>query len=242
MPTSTIVGKAVSAIVMGGVQRAEPIPHIIDIGPGLGSYRRLMGPLLPNTSWIAVEIWGPYVVAHELSRLYDKVHIADFTCFDFRCVPQGGMAIMGDVLEHIEKDRALETIGRMMEQVDYTLLSIPVGPWPQGGVYGNPWEEHVHSWLAEEIQSSFAPWLAGVISHPFAGEQALAVVFLGRTAAGRALLAENVARAQMIYDARKSRLAYCGMEFCPDYREEKVVQQFHKVLGACEAEFTPAAL
>ncbi|HMA50058.1 MAG TPA: hypothetical protein VKP60_09915, partial [Magnetospirillaceae bacterium] len=101
MPTSTIVGKAASAFVLSRLNETLKLRQVVDIGPGCGTYRRLLGPFLPDARWIAVEAWEPYVEAYGLKPLYDEVHVADATRFDLSRFEPGGAILFGDVIDYM---------------------------------------------------------------------------------------------------------------------------------------------
>jgi len=229
MPSSTIVGKSTAAFVLARLQSETPLRLIVDVGPGLGSYKRLIGPLLPGTRWVAIEVWAPYVGAYGLSDLYDRVYVSDVTCFDFSLLPPGGLVILGDVLEHIERNDAIATVSKIMHHMDYAILSVPAGHWPQGEHGGNRYEAHVDSWSLPELQSAFRPWLAGYANHTLNSTQSIANLFLANSPERRAKLATHVAEALALHREKPS-FANCDLPFYPDLANDKVIDQFVSVM------------
>ena len=222
MATSAIAGKSAAALVLSRLHARGLLPQVVDIGPGCGTYKLLMGGFLPGTRWIAVEIWGPYVKAYGLPALYDAVFVADARCFDFAAIPSGGAAVFGDVLEHIARDEAVGVVERALARLDFAVLSVPTGNWPQGEVAGNPWEAHVAQWSLAEFEHAFPASWAGTINHQFNADQGLAVAFLaGRPDLHRALT-EIVAESNVVIQEHPE-LVECGLDFCP-YAANPVVR------------------
>lgn len=232
MPFSTIIGKTSIAMVLARLHAETPLPFILDIGPGVGSYPRLLGPYLPGVRWLAVEVWAPYLAPHNLKSLYERVYIADATCFDYSLLPAGGLVVLGDVLEHIARPEAMTLIKRIMQRFDHAVLSVPLGKWPQDGVDGNPFEAHVDSWSGEEMRATFLPFYAGSLDHPINEEQSMGVTFLARTKPLRATIQRLIAEVQPIVKEHRDKLAYCGMRFAPPVKEAETIAKFNEALAA----------
>ena len=122
---------------------------ILDLGAGSGTYGRLLRPLLPpDVHMTAVEIHAAYVSEYKLWHFYDTVIIADVRSYD---APRADVIILGDVLEHMTKSEALEVWIRALRNADKAVfLSLPIVEWPQGPMYGNEYERHVHTWSHHE--------------------------------------------------------------------------------------------
>lgn len=62
------------------------------------------------------------------------------------------LIIVGDVLEHFEKERGIWLLEACLKQCRSLLLNVPIGPdWPQGAEYGNEYETHRSVWTEEEL-------------------------------------------------------------------------------------------
>ncbi len=219
-------GKAAAAFVLGEMAKELPIRRVVDMGAGCGTYRRLLGPYLPDAHWTAVEIWAPYIAQFGLAALYDEVHHGDAASFDFASSDLGGLILFGDMVEHIPIYRVGDMVGAALERFDIALLSIRTGDWPPEMAGGNPHEAHLDSWFIEDIGRRFAPTLAGLIEHKLSDQRSVAVVFLGRTDAIRAALAARIAAFQDQL-ARDPTLDRCGLELRPDYLNPGVLARFH---------------
>lgn len=230
MATSTVIGKAATAMILARLASRLSLPKAVDIGPGIGTYRRLMREILPDARWTAVEIWGPYVRDFKLAEVYDDAYISDARCFDFSILePAGGVAIFGDVLEHLPRQAAIDVVGRALRNLDFVVLSVPAGHWPQGESAGNPWEAHVAEWSLDELRRGFEPHFAGLIDYPFNEHQSLTNVYLARTAEQRQCLARIVESCDALIKENPI-LADCGMGWCPNFQDEALVDKFKAVV------------
>lgn len=136
-----------------GVLRAIGIEHItalnprtiLDVGAGAGTWQTWYR----DARWTAIEVWEPYIKQYGLRDRYVKVIRGDA-----RWCELGGpydLAIIGDVLEHVEGPLYLyERIRGVARSV---LVQIPVGYWPQGEEEDNPYEAHVSMFTADELRS-----------------------------------------------------------------------------------------
>lgn len=229
MPCSTIVGKSAIALLLSGLNATQPIRQIVDIGPGMGSHRRLFGQLLPDARWLAVEIWGPYIARYGLDRLYDHVYLSDVSCFDFSLIEPGGVILFGDVLEHMPKDAAKQIVSRAIGQFDLAVLSVPIGHWPQDEENDNPWEKHVDDWDVDDIDRSFAESLGGTVAVMFKPGIGLAVAVLAQPPL-RAAVRAQVDRCRALLNANRA-LVDCNLGFLPDLADDAVIAAFHDCVG-----------
>jgi hypothetical protein len=67
---------------------------------------------------------------------------------------------MGDVLEHLEQDTAVEVMATLRKHCKYMVLSLPIVEWIQGESEGNPHEAHLYHWSHEEVKEHFKPMRA----------------------------------------------------------------------------------
>ncbi|QRN99064.1 hypothetical protein JRI60_08605 [Archangium violaceum] len=129
------------------------VERVVDIGPGHGTYSGIQ---VEGQFWTAVEVWGPYVREFELSQRYDRVIVADARWVDWSLLGGFDLALCGDVMEHMEKQQAVELADRLLRHGRFVIISIPIEPYPQDEVNGNPFEVHVKDdWSHDEVMASF---------------------------------------------------------------------------------------
>lgn len=164
MPTSAEEGKEWS---INKILKTNP-ETILDIGPGAGTYASLLRGKGTVEFIDGVEIWEPYVDLFGLEELYDEIFIGDF--LKFEVCTYYDWVILGDVIEHFNKEDAYTAYQKARELGKYVLVSTPVIPYPQGPHEGNPYEEHRSSFTYEELCSLpgvYASWrgqILGVIA------------------------------------------------------------------------------
>lgn len=125
---------------------------ILDVGPGYGAY----GKLLNKTYKIdCVEIFEKYISDYSLSSIYNNVHVGDICEFDYS---KYDLIIMGDVLEHINTERAIELIENMSQSGKRLVVAVPY-EYPQGEWGGNVYEAHLQSDLTPSIMNDRYPTL-----------------------------------------------------------------------------------
>lgn len=146
MPTSAREGREFFTDKIAIIQ---PLETVLDFGPGEGTYSILGRHLTPNwTQWIGVEIFEPYVERYDLDQKYDGLLIDDM-----RGVPLTpyDVGILGDVLEHLIKEDAVNVLKRQARLARFLYVSVPIIPAPQGPSHGNDHEEHLYDWTFEEM-------------------------------------------------------------------------------------------
>jgi hypothetical protein len=153
---SSTVGKAWGR----GKIRALAPSSIVDIGAGRGTYYNLLRDVLPNTYWIAVEVFEPYVAKYRLRDKYDEVIVADVRYLDWGKVGAVDVAICGDIIEHMPQADALRMWSDLRSIAKYLLLSVPLGDYPQGSSAGNRFEAHMATWTLNDCLG-----LPGVYDH-----------------------------------------------------------------------------
>lgn len=64
------------------------------------------------------------------------------------------MIVLGDVLEHFEKNQARQFFGKCIAHSNkHLIVCIPLGEkWTQEAIYGNPYERHLSFWSFEEFE------------------------------------------------------------------------------------------
>ena len=132
----------------------EPL-SICDVGAGYGKYGVLTRFYLEAKRYKrefwqlridAVEIFPDYL---SLTRqFYDSVFPVD--CRDHP-IEGYDMVFLFDVLEHLEKEEALEFLTRMIKKNKAVIISTPNGFNPQDEYHGNPYQVHKTGFKAEEF-------------------------------------------------------------------------------------------
>lgn len=118
-------------------------PIILDVGAGWGKYRQL----LPEFEVDAVEIWEPYIREEDLTKKYRKVFNVDIcnlheVFYD--------VIIMGDVLEHIERSKAIRLIEKLKNSCTQLYIIVPY-QYHQDEVNGNKYEIHLQEDLTDDL-------------------------------------------------------------------------------------------
>lgn len=148
MPYSSTEGKQLVVSYFSDKQ----VNIVLDIGPGAGTYRDILGPVISPSHWIGVEIWAPYVTQFQLEQKYDEIIIADAYYLNWNLIGFPSLTILGDVLEHMDKATAKSVLEKAVSRSQYVIVSMPIIHYPQGAEMGNPWETHVHHWTDKTIR------------------------------------------------------------------------------------------
>ncbi len=148
MPTSNL---AIAPAVIWNVAEVEP-STVLDVGPGWGKYAVLMREYLNvKPSRIdAVEAHAPYVDDHRLRALYDDVIVGDVVDVADDRLAVYDVVLMVDVIEHIDKARAVDLLDRITGRV---VISTPVD-WFDTGPGLPPTEAHVSHWTVEDFTAT----------------------------------------------------------------------------------------
>ncbi len=143
MSTSTLVGRD---LIKKWVNKQKDIKTIVDLGPGDGTYVRLLG---KKYTWKAVEIWAPYIAKFKLDKLYDEIRIGDMQYIE---LPKGDLCIIGSCLEHLSKEVAIKTFNKIDKQFKHVILKIPVMSNSKTVEDGNWFEKHLSVWSIKELE------------------------------------------------------------------------------------------
>lgn len=129
--------------------------EILDVGPGFGKYHFL----LPEYPMDACEIWEMTVVKEKLEDLYRTVYTQDICDLvespDWTGYP---LVIMGDVFEHIARDRAKKCIDQILDTCENIYIITPF-MHPQGPELGNPYQVHIQDDLTPQLMFEEFPRL-----------------------------------------------------------------------------------
>lgn len=142
MPYSFPAGKD---IIKKWFDKQKDIKTIVDVGPGAGAYAKLLG---KKYKYIGIEIWAPYIEQFNLHELYDKIIIGNIKYVN---LPSADVVILGDILEHLNKEDARAVLRKAEKRYKHVVVSIPVGEFNQGSFQGNKYETHLSSWTFEEL-------------------------------------------------------------------------------------------
>ncbi len=141
--------------------RSNPPASILDVGMGRGNYGWF---LRQDVGWrgrlVGLEVWAPYVVgpgalAGGNRDYYEQIEVGDVRereSFVEALAPDVVFAF--DVVEHMVRDEGASVISMLARHCRReVLVSVPIVPYPQGPIHGNPHEEHKHDWTVEEMES-----------------------------------------------------------------------------------------
>jgi hypothetical protein len=129
------------------LKRLSPVT-VVDVGAGAGLNLDFFKPHFPGSFWTAIEVWKPYLAEFSLPQRYSLVLTGDVRELT---LPPADLYILGDVLEHMEKEEAIDLWNRARAASKLLVASLPIIEWPQGAEHGNPYEEHVHHWCYSEV-------------------------------------------------------------------------------------------
>ena len=145
---------------------------VLDVGKGLGKYGFLIHEYLgigetttpdparklkdqSSVRLDAVEIQPNYMLPH-IGDLYETVHMGDITEI-YPTLTGYDAVLMADVIEHIERTKAIEVVTHFIEDGSTVVVSTPHRFWTQDNLYGSPWETHRSFWTPKDFQ--FAPYM-----------------------------------------------------------------------------------
>lgn len=96
-----------------------------------------------------MDIYDGYL--SELQRLlYSKIIIGDI----FEALPQLGhfdLAILGDIIEHFEKEKGKELLKKLFEHVEDIIITTPNGFLEHEATGNNQHEEHKSGWTLSDF-------------------------------------------------------------------------------------------
>jgi len=118
--------------------------RILDVGPGEGTYAQLLKGMGYRID--AVEIWLPYVKEYNLRELYDNVYVGDILEFNPK---DYDFIILGDVLEHIAEEDAINFINNLESLCKEYLVAVPY-MMEQGVHNNNIYETHLQPDLTKD--------------------------------------------------------------------------------------------
>lgn len=121
--------------------------RILDVGPGRGKYGLLIREYVGDPERLdAVEMHDGYV-SERLRAIYDEVIVEDVCELTDDELERYDLVLMADVIEHIEKDRALKLLERIPGSV---IVSTPVEFFENPAELPDS-ERHVSHWTIEDF-------------------------------------------------------------------------------------------
>lgn len=144
------------------------IQGVVDLGAGAGLWRSHSRKLpIGQKPWTAVEIHRPNVQRFKLKERYDHVVQRDFRKIKYGKLG-GHLFIFGDVLEHLEREDALDVVRRAssMGSVVVVMPFSPTTSAEQGASDGNEWERHRYIWRWGDFISAIDPKMMEIVQAP----------------------------------------------------------------------------
>lgn len=121
---------------------------VLDVGPGHGKYGVLLREYAHVELVDAVEMWEPYVAEFGLEGIYNHVFRGDACNLPDAVLAAYDCVFLGDVIEHIDKERALALLERIP---GWVVICTPVDYYAQP--HEVPTEHHVSHWTTEDWQA-----------------------------------------------------------------------------------------
>ena len=148
MPYSSESGKSYIRNIVGRIKH----DRMLDIGCGSGTYAKMF----PEADWTGIEVWEPYIEEFKLNDLYQQLILADARAVNLTRFGHFDVVMLGDVLEHMDKDDAVALLDKARSVADTVIVSIPIGHYPQDAYNGNPHEKHItDNWSGQEFIETF---------------------------------------------------------------------------------------
>jgi len=124
---------------------------VLDVGVGNGFYGETLHQKF-NALVYGIEVWPKYIVNQLL--YYRTIFLCDARTFEYEMLKNRvGLVILGDVVEHLEKDEAVMLVNRLRGLFPWLVMTIPIVNVPQGAYGGNVYETHRYQWKVPEIES-----------------------------------------------------------------------------------------
>ena len=147
------------------IDNVPPGTRILDVGPGQGTYADLLEGL--GYKMDAVEVYQPYIERFYLESKYDTVYNSNIMNFSFWALYD--FVILGDILEHLDKNSAQHLLHRIKENSLECMVAVPYMMEQDGEEYGNIHETHLQPDLSIENMSERYPDLELIYGNSFYG-------------------------------------------------------------------------
>lgn len=129
---------------------------VLDVGAGAGNWLDALREAGYAGRVDAVELWHPYIDRFHLRFRYDQVHEVDARHLLPGHYAQYDAVIFGDVMEHMTVEEAVECWWAARTAA-HSAIAIPIVPYHQGALNGNPYERHVvEDWSDQMVRATFA--------------------------------------------------------------------------------------
>jgi len=145
------------SVALSLIQLVAP-KTVLDVGAGRGAYLDLAAETV-HAHWTAIEAWQPYISEFKLRDRYQRVIHRDVGRLDLGTIGRFDLIVLGDVLEHFNVIDAVWLWHELRKVAPWLLLSIPIVPYPQGAIAGNPFEIHRSDWTHTMVMG-----LPGIVS------------------------------------------------------------------------------
>ena len=136
-------------------RHTEGVGSVVEFGAGFFDRLQHVHPSVQNK--IGIEIWQPYI---DNAKYHDCTKIqGDILQFEILLPTDSryGCALFIDVLEHLEKDAAIDLIRRVQARMDKILVMVPDGEHPQDrdvtGFGAHEYQTHRSVWRPHEIEA-----------------------------------------------------------------------------------------
>lgn len=160
IPSSNEEGKQWIHNQVLNLKSTNNIKRVLDIGCGSGTYFNYFKSILPDTEWTGVEIWEPYINEYNLDKMYDNVIISDASIVDYSQLGEFDIVFVGDVLEHMEEDKAKALIHDLVNISKYLFISIPIVYYPSEHYEFNPYLRHIKpDWDDSQVCAEFDSYI-----------------------------------------------------------------------------------
>lgn len=140
---------------------------VLDIWPGDWQYSDLILAKEPTTEMYWVEIFEPYIEKYNLNNKYNNI-IVDDVC-NILSFADSDFVILGDVLEHIQPERAIPLVEKLYNEAKDYIIAVPY-KYEQGEFEWNIWETHHQPDLTHELfMERYGKWCKLLIKNDLVG-------------------------------------------------------------------------
>jgi hypothetical protein len=136
---------------------------VLDVGVGSGKMGFVardvldifMGGKYKKEDWTCridgIEAFPDYIQPHH-HEIYNNIYLGDaYHALD--TVGSYDLIILGDVLEHFEKEKAWRFLDKCAQHCnEFLIINIPLGEWDQAALFGNCYEEHLSTGDISEFE------------------------------------------------------------------------------------------
>lgn len=128
---------------------------VLDIGAGAGKYGKMVrdwgkSKLLERPWVTGVEADDSYISRFELAKLYDTLIVDDANTLIHRPKMRFDLVILGDVIEHMRKSRALDLLNFLVYRSGYIVVVTP-DKFQQDDWEGHALEAHISTWSEHDF-------------------------------------------------------------------------------------------